>query len=154
MNNTVILRVKPADWKNIKTELVEVEKQIFGAAVGFEEEDFELTFKNPKAYNLVVYSSGRIIGYLMSQKLIDSNAPRVLLVYISCNNNTILTIPNISVPITPVINFIRSLFNSCNLLNLSCLSLPTSVLDFIIFVPPYYFFLIIIHAPNHFLPII
>lgn len=63
----IILQTKPSDWNRIKTELLSIEKQIFGS-IAFDEECFE-TFKHPRAYNLLVYHHGRIIGYLMSQKL-------------------------------------------------------------------------------------
>jgi len=65
--STIIMRVTPKDWNRIKTELLGIEKQIFGD-IAFDEECFE-TFKHQNAFNLIVYSHGRIIGYLMSQKL-------------------------------------------------------------------------------------
>ena len=49
-----------------------IEKQIFGN-LAFEEEQFS-TFQNAMAFNLLAYSGGRIVGYLMSQKLSDSEA--------------------------------------------------------------------------------
>jgi GNAT superfamily N-acetyltransferase len=64
------MRKSPKDWNSIKTELLLVEKAIFGK-IAFTEKEFK-TFRNTNAYNLIIYSSGKIIGYLMSQKLSNS----------------------------------------------------------------------------------
>lgn len=66
----IIVQTTPKFWKTIKAEVLKLEKTIFGAEA-FDEEPFS-TFENPKAYNLIVYSGGRIIGYMMSERLSDS----------------------------------------------------------------------------------
>ena len=66
----IILQTKPQDWNKIKVELLAIEKEIFGD-IAFDEECFS-TFKKPNTYNLLIYSSGRLIGYLMSQRLSNS----------------------------------------------------------------------------------
>jgi len=64
----LIVRVMPEGWNTIKDKVWLLEKKIFGKDAFEDIEELD-TFKNSKAYNLVAYDAGKIIGYLMSQPL-------------------------------------------------------------------------------------
>ena len=68
----MIVQIKPGAWKDIQGPLLKVEKEIFGKKAFPEDEDCFETFRNPRAYNLAVYDESELVGYLMSERLSES----------------------------------------------------------------------------------
>lgn len=84
-------KTTPTMWNDIKNDLMKLEINIFGKDEAFKLDDFS-TFKNPNAYNIIVYNKNKMIGYMMSQKLSESGLHQKLK-----NQNTTLYLESIGI---------------------------------------------------------